>query len=128
MSQGEDDQHPNPARNKLHSWGRNRPISPSQDTGRVIAGKYRLTEVLGEGGMGRVWLARNMALDVDVAIKILHRAQSQEQAETRLLQEARVAAQLQHPSIVRIYDFGRTESGTPFIVMEVLDGELLSDV
>jgi eukaryotic-like serine/threonine-protein kinase len=116
-----------PRAQRMQSWGR-RPAVASQDAGRVIAGKYRLVEVLGEGGMGRVWLARNLALDIDVAIKLLHLERSNDRGEVRLLQEARVAAQLQHPSIVRIFDFGHTDGGAPFIVMEVLDGELLSDV
>ena len=97
--------------------------------GDVIASKYRLTSLLGEGGMGSVWLARNLTLHVDVAIKLIRRdiAQRSVVAE-RLLREARAAAQLGHPSIVRVHDFGTTERDDPFIVMELLNGESLADV
>jgi serine/threonine-protein kinase len=96
--------------------------------GDVIAGRYRLVSVLGEGGMGVVWLARNLTLDVDVAVKLLHLGSASPKMSRRLLQEARAAARLGHPSIVRMFDFGETELGEPFLVMEVLHGELLSQV
>ncbi len=96
--------------------------------GQVIAGKYALARVLGKGGMGAVWLARNSVLDVDVAIKLIRRNAGTAEASSRLLQEARAAAKLGHPSIVRVFDFGETELGDPFIVMEVLDGASLRTV
>jgi serine/threonine-protein kinase len=96
--------------------------------GDVIAGRYRLVSVLGEGGMGVVWLARNLTLEVDVAVKLLHLGSASPKMSRRLLQEARAAARLGHPSIVRMFDFGETELGEPFLVMEVLHGELLSQV
>ena len=94
--------------------------------GDVVGGKYRLRSVLGEGGMGAVWLARNTVLDVDVAIKLIRHGVTSPEASERLLQEARAAARLEHPSIVRIFDFGATEEGDPFIAMEVLRGESLA--
>jgi len=96
--------------------------------GDVITRKYRLTQVLGEGGMGAVWLARNIALDVDVAIKLIRRDVATLETSQRLLQEARAAARLRHPSIVRVFDFGETEHDDPFIVMEVLSGDSLCEV
>ena len=79
--------------------------------------------------MGAVWLAENVALDVPVAIKLIRRELSDDGAAARLQQEARAAARLGHPSIVRVYDFGSTERGEPFIVMEYLgDGESLSAI
>src|SRR5580692_6500343 len=93
--------------------------------GDIIAQKYRLTRVLGEGGMGAVWLARNLKLDVDVAIKLIRRELATAEASRRLLQEARAAARIGHRSIVRVFDFGETELDDPFIVMEVLSGESL---
>ena len=94
--------------------------------GTVINAKYRLVRRLGVGGMGEVWVARNLTLHAETAIKVLRRdlAESGEIHE-RLLDEARAAAQLEHPSIVRVYDFGRAEPGDPFIVMEVLRGSSL---
>ncbi|MDI3291512.1 serine/threonine-protein kinase [Polyangium sp. 15x6] len=93
--------------------------------GDVIAGKYRLSKVLGEGGMGAVWLAKNLTLDIDVAVKLIRRDFATAEASQRLLQEARAAARIGHPSIVRVFDFGTTEQKDPFIVMEVLHGESL---
>ena len=94
--------------------------------GDVIAGKYRLERRLGEGGMGDVWLAHNETLDIDVAIKLIRGELATEEMAERLLHEARAAARLGHPAIVRVNDFGKTDRGDPFIVMERLDGEDLA--
>ena len=106
------------------------PVSPSvsEDTspyapGYVILGKYELELMLGEGGMGAVWRARNTSLDSPVAIKLIRTGLNRETLGTRLLQEARAAAKLGHPAIVRVFDVGHTEHGDPFIVMELLHGE-----
>lgn len=96
----------------------------------VIADKYQLVRRLGMGGMGVVWVAHNRVLDVHVAIKVidLEQAQNPERIGARLLQEARAAARLAHPAICRVFDFGRTEAGDPFIVSELLHGETLGDL
>ncbi len=91
--------------------------------GDVIATKYRITSLIGEGGMGAVWLARNLTLHIDVALKLIRRDVANAQTADRLLQEARAAARLRHPSIVRVHDFGETEYQDPFIVMELLNGD-----
>jgi eukaryotic-like serine/threonine-protein kinase len=97
--------------------------------GDLIADKYRLTSLLGEGGMGSVWLARNQTLHVDVALKLIRRDVARDaKTAARLLQEARATARLNHPSIVRVHDYGETSTGDPFIVMELLDGEPLDEV
>lgn len=96
--------------------------------GEMIAGKYQLSRLLGEGGMGAVWLARNIALDIDVAVKLIRRERATPEAAQRLLHEARAAARLGHPSIVRVFDFGESEHKDPFIVMEVLNGESMRDL
>jgi serine/threonine-protein kinase len=96
--------------------------------GDVILDKYRLVRVLGEGGMGSVWLAKNLTLDVDVAVKLIRGDPTQPEGAWRLLQEARAAARLGHPSIVRVFDFGITAQSQPFIAMEVLQGESLREV
>src|SRR4051794_38894549 len=67
--------------------------------GELLAGKYRILGFLGEGGMGTVWRARSLSLDVDVAIKVLH-GEHDANASERLLREARVLARLGHPGIV----------------------------
>jgi serine/threonine-protein kinase len=97
--------------------------------GDVIAGKYHLVELLGEGGMGSVWVAHNATLDIHVAIKVIRAdLAGGARLSDRMLQEARAAAQLGHPAIVRISDFGATDSGDPFVVMELLAGEDLAAV
>jgi serine/threonine-protein kinase len=99
---------------------------PEHAAGDVLAGKYRLVGLLGEGGMGKVWRARSLLLDVDVAIKVLHREHADLNAAERLLREARATAKLGHPAIVRAFDYGETEAGEPFLVMELLEGTSLA--
>ncbi|HTU63994.1 MAG TPA: serine/threonine-protein kinase, partial [Polyangiales bacterium] len=96
--------------------------------GAIIAGKYQLSSVLGEGGMGSVWVAKNRTLDVDVAIKLMRPelAEDIEGIAERMLQEARAAASIGHPAIIQVFDFGYSELGDPFIAMELLRGESLS--
>ncbi|HVY48019.1 MAG TPA: serine/threonine-protein kinase, partial [Minicystis sp.] len=96
--------------------------------GDVVANRYLLTSMLGVGGMGAIWLARDLRLDIDVALKFIQRELASEQSAERLLQEARAVARLDHPSIVRVFDFGESETGEPFMAMEVLRGELLTEV
>lgn len=97
------------------------------DNERILDGKYRLVSELGEGGMGSVWLAHNLALDTRVAVKLIRAEIKSAATEDRLLKEARAAAKIRHPGIVRIFDFGRTEEGDPYLVMELLEGETLAD-
>jgi serine/threonine-protein kinase len=101
--------------------------SPGHAPGEILAGKYEIVSLLGEGGMGTVWRARSIALDADVAIKVLHCDRADSQAAQRLLREARATARVGHPSIVRAFDFGETEAGEPFLVMELLEGTSLAD-
>lgn len=89
--------------------------------GRVIA-KYRLDALIGEGGMGTVYRAYDLNLDRPVAIKLMHtHFARQPEFRARLTQEAKAAAQLDHPSIVRIFDFGESEEGL-YIAMEDVKG------
>lgn len=95
--------------------------------GSWIGGKYQLSEILGQGGMGAVWRARNPTLHLEVAVKLI-RPELLEQIDgiaERMLQEARAAASVGHPAIVKVFDFGTTDLGDPFIIMEVLRGESL---
>ncbi len=96
--------------------------------GHLIADKYRLTTMLAEGGMGSVWLARHEALDARVAIKLIHPELRGAEAGQRLLAEARIEAQLNHPHIVRVLDYGEAQPGDPFLVMELLDGKTLGQL
>jgi serine/threonine protein kinase len=103
------------------------PVGPRKEyaPGDVISDKYRLLKLLGEGGMGSVWVAENMALKANVALKLIRADVAESSANERFLSEARLAARLQHAAIVRVFDFGTTENEEPFIVMELLEGETL---
>ncbi len=92
--------------------------------GDLISGKYRLLRLLGSGGMGSVWAARNELTDRDFAIKfLLQRLSSNNEALQRFFHEARACGQLRHPAVVDVYDMGQAEDGSPYIVMEMLEGE-----
>jgi serine/threonine protein kinase len=89
--------------------------------GQTVA-HYRLESLLGDGGMGAVYRAYDLNLERPVAIKLMHaHFARQPEFRIRLTQEAKTAAQLDHPSIVRIFDFGESEQGL-YIAMEYLDG------
>jgi serine/threonine-protein kinase len=98
--------------------------TPRQDS-TVLAGKYRLLQRIGTGGMGSVWRAEHMLLQRAVAVKLIELRGGDPMLADRFLREARVAASVRHPNVVDIIDFGRTDSGQPFMVMELLDGESL---
>ena len=96
--------------------------------GDVIDDKYRLICPIGEGGMGVVWRSENTVLDIEVALKLISKVGSDEELiAKRFLQEARTAAQLAHPAICRVFDYGRTHHNDPFIVSELLKGCSLGD-
>jgi serine/threonine protein kinase len=105
-----------------------RSASARYGVGDVIASKYRLESLLGEGGMGSVWRAINLQLEAPVAIKVIRGEVERELLTMRLVQEARAAAKLGHPAIVRIFDVGESELGDPFIVMELLSGRSLGNL
>src|SRR2546425_4660006 len=92
--------------------------------GRTV-GRYRITEKLGEGGMGVVYRAQDSTLGRDVAIKVLRpELGRQPERMRRFSQEARAASALNHPNIITVYDAGEFEDG-PFLVMELVEGESL---
>ena len=94
---------------------------------QTLNNRYRLEALLGDGGMGTVYRAADLNLERQVAIKLMHSHFARlEEFRARLVQEARTAAQLDHPSIVRVYDFGDSELGL-FIAMEYVDGGSLRD-
>jgi serine/threonine-protein kinase len=91
--------------------------------GEVLGGRYRLERLLGAGGMGEVFAARDLLLDRGVAVKLPSAATAV--AAARFQREARAAARINHPNVVAIYDWGETADGTPFIVMELVEGRSL---
>jgi len=93
------------------------------DEGQVLAGKYRVERVLGQGGMGVVLAAYHLQLGKQVALKfLLPSALTVEEALARFVREARVVAKLQSEHVARVMDVGTLESGAPYIVMERLHG------
>jgi predicted Ser/Thr protein kinase len=90
--------------------------------GTVLAGRYRILGLLGKGGMGEVYRAFDLILNQAVALKFLTGARLGEAALTRFRNEVRVARQVSHPNVCRVYDVGMTE-GLHFLSMEYIDGE-----
>lgn len=91
-----------------------------------IANRYDVISLLGEGGMGRVYLAHDRTADRSVALKVAHDPLSPDRFE-QLKHEFWLMTRLQHPNLVEAYDYGRTEEGAPFLTMEVVDGSGLED-
>jgi serine/threonine-protein kinase len=95
--------------------------------GRVVGGTYLLQEVVGVGGMGRVYKAEQSTLGRTVAVKVIHpHLLSDEQTVARFYQEARASSRLNHPNSVSIIDFGRTDDGILYLAMEFLSGKDLA--
>jgi serine/threonine protein kinase len=91
--------------------------------GNMVAGKYRLERSLAKGGMGSVWIARHVHLNMLVAIKFMDTgAMASEEARTRFDREAKAAAQIQSPHVAQVHDYG-VEDDVPYIAMELLHGE-----
>lgn len=96
--------------------------------GSTITAKYRIETKIGAGGMGAVYRARRLLIGDDVAIKILHSEQGDPRAAERFRREAQAAARLKHPNAVTIHDFGVTEGGLQYLVMELVEGESLGRI
>jgi serine/threonine protein kinase len=95
------------------------------ESGKVVAGKYRLNQLLGSGGMAEVWSATNTFTERQLAIKFMNAEVSgakTPEAAARFLKEAKVSARINHPNIIEIHDVGQTDQGQLFLVMELLTG------
>ena len=90
-------------------------------------GPYEVIGLLGTGGMGEVYRARDPRLNRQVAIKVLARAGADPVRQRRLLDEAQAASALNHPNIITVHDVG-TEDGTPYIVSELIEGVSLREM
>jgi tRNA A-37 threonylcarbamoyl transferase component Bud32 len=98
------------------------------EIGSTLGGRYRLVELLGQGGMATIYRARDAQLERDVAVKLLRPEFGRDpDFLARFRDEARSAASLSHPNVVSVFDFGEDASG-PFIVMELVDGEDLASI
>ncbi|MET0405930.1 MAG: serine/threonine-protein kinase, partial [Cystobacter sp.] len=102
---------------------------PLPASGSILAGRYTVLEVLGEGGMSVVLAAYDVQLDRRVAIKLLrhapHQPEDDARSELRMVREAQAMARLKHPNVVAVYDSGRLEDGSFFIAMEYVEGQTL---
>jgi serine/threonine-protein kinase len=96
--------------------------------GQVVSGRYRIDELLGEGGMGAVYLAEHTHMRKRVALKLLHAEMSKDkEVLARFRREAEAAAHVEHPNVVAATDFGQTEDGSFFLVLEYVEGTRLRD-
>jgi serine/threonine protein kinase len=97
--------------------------------GRTWAGRYEILEFVGRGGMGLVFKARQIQMDREVALKVVHRRLCTEEKQVqRFQQEARTSSKLNHPNSIRVYDYGTTEDGRLFMAMEFLRGLTLGQL
>jgi serine/threonine protein kinase/tetratricopeptide (TPR) repeat protein len=97
--------------------------------GKSLPGGYHILDLISVGGMGRVYRAQQSALGRTVAVKIIHpHLLSDENSALRFMTEARAASQLNHPNSIAVFDFGRTDDGQPYLVMEFLRGKDLARV
>jgi eukaryotic-like serine/threonine-protein kinase len=95
--------------------------------GTVLQGTYRIVSSLAEGGFGEVYLAAHTRLPGNYAIKVLHRNLVRNaEALARFRQEAEITSTLRHPNIVQVFDFNVAPSGVPYLVMELIEGQLLT--
>ena len=108
-------------------------LSAEQETdplvGTLLDGKYKVERKLGSGGMGTVYVARHRIINKQVAIKVFTpEPNSDDSMAERFQQEAEAAARIRHPSIVAVNDFGETDKGLLYIVMEYVDGISLREL
>jgi serine/threonine-protein kinase len=115
----------------MQSPGSSRSSSPDVSAllGRVIAERYRVEELLGEGGMGAVYRATHIQLQKSVALKVLHAHLTQvDEAVARFEREAVASARIEHANVVNATDFGRLDDGAFFLVLEYVKGKSLRDL
>ncbi|MBI4953329.1 MAG: serine/threonine protein kinase [Myxococcales bacterium] len=104
------------------------PSSATIGPGTVLAGRYVLGQELGSGGMGTVWRARDLELDEEVAVKLLHEDLLRDlDALARFRREAKIARRIWHPNVARVFDLGE-DAGRRYLTMELVDGRPLTDL
>jgi serine/threonine-protein kinase len=104
------------------------PVPDELPAGTRLADRYVIRKLIGGGGMSQVYLAEHESIARRVAIKILHRERlGQPTVLERFAHEARASSTVQHENVVEVTDFGQTDDGRPFMVMEYLDGEDLGE-
>src|SRR2546423_14682357 len=97
--------------------------------GQTLAGKYLIEKLIKRGGMGAVYLGKHVLMDKTVAIKVLHPSLAlDDDVVARFSREAKAASRISHPHAVSVTDFGESENGVVFLVMEYLDGRTLKEI
>ena len=94
----------------------------------LLVGRFRACSILGEGGQGIVYRGEHVDLGYPVAIKVLHGESASEITRARFRREARLGAQVQHPNVVRVIELGELDDGSPYLVMEHVEGVSLSEL
>src|SRR3712207_5537601 len=96
--------------------------------GKVLADRYRLNELVGEGGMGKVYAAEHVHMRKKLAVKVLHRELTTvPEVVARFEREAMAAANIDHPNVAAATDFGKLADGAVFLVLEFVQGKNLRD-
>ncbi len=102
-------------------------VQPDRLIGRVFDGRYEIRTAVGHGGMGTVYLGWQRSVDREVAVKVIHpKLGTDLTIAKRFLREARLSSRLNQPNIVNVYDFGQTDDGILYLVMEMLRGHTLA--
>ena len=104
------------------------PLSSMLRTGELIAGRYRMVAAIAQGGMGSVWKALDeRAFSQAVAVKVIRSKNVSDTVKSRFVDEAKVISKLNSPHIVGLREFGETEAGYPFFVMDLLEGQTVTE-
>lgn len=104
------------------------PVKTLDDLPKIPKDRYSLIGVLGQGGMGIVVKARHAQLNKLVAIKVLNTVMMNDTSVKRFEIEAKAGSQLSHPNLIAVFDYGLTEDGKPYLVMEYVEGASLQDI
>jgi cytochrome c-type biogenesis protein CcmH/NrfG len=96
--------------------------------GQVIAGRYEIVRLLGAGGMGAVYQARQLSMDRMVALKLIHPHIASDEVARRFHREMQATSKIEHPNTIRVFDYGADDKGQLFLAMEFLEGRPLSRV
>jgi serine/threonine protein kinase len=103
--------------------------APDEHIGKTVANKYRVEQMIGEGGMGKVYKATQLSLDKPVVLKVLRQALlSDERTVARFQREAKAASRLNHPNSISVLDFGQADDGAMYIAMEYVQGKDLHHI
>ena len=103
------------------------PLDGVYDSGTILDGKYEFIQLIGSGGMGVIYKARQIVLNKIVAIKMLHSEAINERALKRFQREGKAASALSHSNIITVYDFSISSHNEPYLVMEYVEGQSLEE-